>query len=381
MHEAYLKQHRNNLLLVSCGTALGTLVKMDIQPDFHVEMERPTFVRDALNLGSTQAQRKGITLLGLHTLSPETIKCFDEACLAIKPNDGGSQLVEDFLQGQKPSLLPFCNPTVSNCALSFLAAMGFEDIHLVGVDLGAPTSDQHHSEKSVYAHWNKFETEEEVASRKMDIVREGNFGGTVVALPVLDMSRVSMERLLEIMVQNFPNFRCYNTNNGAKIKHTVSSLLEELEAPAEIDKDREIQSLKQEYFFTPDTENLDEDQAEKRLEYFLNIKDKIKLNEDIQTDQALMQDMTRAFLAVNRSRDETAHYFLRGTLSCFFGAIVQHSLYCKNKFDFKQRALAGIRQYNQCIDDIFQYMEEHMLDIDDTTNVLLDRVLNDNKSK
>jgi len=377
MHEDYLKAKRDDVLLVSCGTALGSLVKMGIKPDFHVEMERPTFLSDAIRLGCTQEQRSGITLLCLHTVSPESIALFDDACLAIKPNDGGTELVKDYLGNEKPSLLPFCNPTVTNCALSFLCAMGFEDIHLVGVDLGAPNNEEHHSEKSVYAHWNKFETKEEAETRKMEIVREGNFGGEVVAMPVLDMSRVGMERLLDIMTQHFPNLRCYNTNNGAKIKHTVSVKLDDLPAPNSVDKENEMTALRTHHFYEPKVNKLDKSTAHQKLDYFYKIKDKIKLSENVGNEAELMQEMSRAFISVNAKYDQTAHYLLRGTMSCFFGAIAQHSLYCEPQSDFQKQAGIGIRQYNRCIDNIYKFMAEHALDIDDTRSILLDRVLKD----
>lgn len=375
MHEHYLKANKDKALLVSCGTALGTLVKMGIKPDFHVEMERPTFVKDAINLGSTQEQRQGITLLGLHTVSPETIACFEEACLAIKPNDGGSELVTDFLGNETPSMLPFCNPTVTNCALSYLCAMGFEDIHLVGVDLGAPNNEEHHSEKSVYSHWNKYETKEEVESRKMDVTCDGNFGGKVVATPVLNMSRVGMERLLDLMVTALPTFKCYNTNLGAKIKGTVSVTLEELDAPREIDKQTEIQKLKAHCFYKPNTDCLDEQTAKQKLAFFKQVKDKVKLPETVSSEQELMQAMTRAFTSI--AKDETTRYLLRGTMSCFFGAIVQYSCYMKHNKDFRSQAHKGIQEYNACIDNIYHFVEEHMLDIDDTRSILLDRVMAD----
>ncbi len=39
-HVNFIRQHQADSIIISCGTALSSLAKVGIKPDFHVEMER-----------------------------------------------------------------------------------------------------------------------------------------------------------------------------------------------------------------------------------------------------------------------------------------------------------------------------------------------------
>lgn len=368
MHEQYLKQYKDDMVLVSCGTALTSLIRMGIKPDFHVEMERPSFIEDVINFGTTQEQRDGICLLCLHTVSPRTIACFNEACYAIKPNDAGNALVHEFTKHHNARELPFSNPTVTNCALSFLVSMGFKDIHLVGVDLGTAVSAQHHSSKSIYYDFEKADKTGRTIQIQNYKEREGNFGGIVHTSPVLDMSRSSMERLLAHMCTTFKDFKCYNTNNGVKIDNTFSVTLDDLPTPTPTDKLAEITDIKTEHFYHPKTKKLNDKRLRNLLKNFVSVKEKIKLPLNINTEKELLMAMTEAYTNINKIKNITTHYLLRGTLSCYFGAITENCLYCENEKDFISRVKLGTSAYNQLVDNIYLRMENNPTEIDDTVN-------------
>lgn len=383
-HEEYLKANEDKVVLVSCGTALTTLLRMGVKPDFHVEMERPSFIHEVLNYGSTQEQRKGITLLCLHSVSPTTTACFEEACYAIKPNDAGTSLILDFCKNTTAPQLPFSNPTVTNCALAFLVCMGFSEIHLVGVDLGAVDEKQHHSSKSLYYDFEKYNETHKTKIKKpqaQNIQREGNFGGTVSASAILDMSRSSMERLLALVKSTFPAFICYNTNNGVKIKHTESIRLDDLPKVKNEDKQSFITKLKHDHFHKVDSKKLNTHHLENHFKYFFSIKTKILLSDNIDSEKGLLTQATRAYLAANKTKDSMTHFLLRGTLNCFLGAIIENCMYCKKREDFKKRVSVGVTIYNQLIEDIYQRMRDNPTEIDDTISATLNKMISDGWSK
>ena len=74
---------------MSCGTALSSLSKRKIKPDFHVEMERNIDVKDWLEVGTEADDRNGVTLLCLNTCAPDVIKMFSDACIAKNPMTAG----------------------------------------------------------------------------------------------------------------------------------------------------------------------------------------------------------------------------------------------------------------------------------------------------
>lgn len=371
MHEDYLKRNQDNTVLVSCGTALTTLIRMGIKPDFHVEMERPTFIKEVIQYGTTREQRKGITLLCLHSVSPKTIECFDDACYAIKPNDAGTELIRGFCKDKNAPYLPFCNPTVTNCALSFLVSMGFVEVHLVGVDLGAVDEKQHHSSKSLYYDFEKYHKDKASSMEKSQVKsleREGNFGGIVQASSVLDMSRVSMERLLSFVKSIYPDFQCFNTNNGVLIQHTESIQLSDLADAETSNKHNTLKELKSDHFFVPNSKKLDKKYLAKHLSAFFKVKDKLLLSESIRNDKELMTEATRSYIQINKNSDVLTHYMLRGTLNCVLGAIIENTLYCENQEDFLKRVHIGVTNYNQLIHDIYTRMKDNPTEIDDTIN-------------
>ena len=90
-----LRRHRDRVVLFSCGTALGSLRKAGLKPDFHVEMERSRPVVEWLT-GSTEPNfRDGISLLALNTVHPEVFRLFGRAGMALKPNDLGTAWLLD----------------------------------------------------------------------------------------------------------------------------------------------------------------------------------------------------------------------------------------------------------------------------------------------
>ena len=106
----FLMENKDNAILVSCGTALGSLCNMGIKPDFHVEMERTRTMLPWLKKGTNAEFRKGIRILGLNTLYPEVFELFDQGYMALKANDLGCHLTTSELPEHNLEVLNHLQP-------------------------------------------------------------------------------------------------------------------------------------------------------------------------------------------------------------------------------------------------------------------------------
>lgn len=375
LHVDYLQRNAPNCIVMSCGSSLGSLLKMGITPDFHVEMERTNVINDFLKLSTQQEQRQPITLLCLHTVSPEVIKLFGDACYAIKPNDAGAELVHQFFEPTKLAELGFCNPTVTNCAFAFAASMGFMEVHLIGVDFGIPSNGNHHSKNSFHyqlednCHDDK-EFKYNYSSNNAALC-PGNFGGTVTSHPILTSSRLALERLLRYVTKTFPEFVCYNSNHGAKIEFTQTIPLSKLADTASTKKQTLINQVKTAHFLNPDSQKAQLFDAAPLLKPFFQQHAALKIAGDINSEENLICEFNRIYRTIAESEDKISHFLLRGSINCLLGAITQHSLYCADKQDWQQRITIGREIYNQFIDRVYERMQTEAFRVDDTVDPLL----------
>ncbi len=381
LHEDYIKTHRENVIIMSCGTALTSLLRMGIKPDFHVEMERCLLVSELINYGSKPAEREGITLLCLHPVSPETVKSFDDACYAIKPNDAGGTIVHQYFEDTKLNELFYCNPTVSNCGLAFAVSMGFESIHLIGTDFGVKTSDEHHSKHSIYgdmeADMRKRNAMQKIFPDHKAVTRPGNFGGEVMTSPVLDMARVSIERYLTLIGSAFPNLRVINSNNGALINGADPVPIDALPKEISGDKATEIAAIKEDHFhYFKNTKNESSDPKD-ILRYFYSIEKNLLLKEKVTSDLDIYKELRRIFKIIDKKNDAITSTLLKGSINFFFTCIAEHTFLCKNPGDRQKRYDLGRKHYNAFITNVYEKMKDSPFSLDDTHSKFVQRIKSD----
>lgn len=226
---AFIREHRNRAVVISCGTALGSLSRAGILPDIHVEMERIKPVVEWIDAATTPEQRQEIRLVALNTGHPQVFDLFPKAAMALRGFDLGAGWLEsrrapgvELLKINEPG------PTVGNCGLGVAAALGFTDITAFGLDLGYPAGDQHHSRLSVYYEVGE-EDLEEMGLPPVDdpnnIVMDGNFGGEVRTTPIY---ATAAQRVGFLASQN-PGITIRNTARGLRIPGTVPTRLAEIE--------------------------------------------------------------------------------------------------------------------------------------------------------
>lgn len=204
-----LKKYQDKFIIVSCGTALATLIRSGIKPDFHAEMERSNFTPIVQNKWFTQEFCDNTTLLALNTVSSAITNKFSSCLLFTKGQDVGAHILEK-AGVQKLTPLFYCNPTVANFALSATLAMGAGRIVLLGCDLGFRETGKHHASKSDY-----FQLNSKLANihPHAEMKTVDNQNRSMATTRILNLARKNMEKL----ASRNTNTELINCSNGVKI--------------------------------------------------------------------------------------------------------------------------------------------------------------------
>ncbi|PCK08389.1 MAG: hypothetical protein COA42_09505, partial [Alteromonadaceae bacterium] len=327
-HIEFIRKHHPNTVIFSCGTALASLARKDIKPDFQVEMERNINIVDWIKLGTTEEFREDIALLCLNTAAPEAIKLFKQSCMARKPNDIGEPLIMDVGGDRSILALQLCNPTVTNAAAAFALSMGFKELYFVGVDLGTAPDGRHHSSLSLYsdveskATGSKDENEADHSLFNYSAAKyktKGNFVDEVYTNPYLDSSRVNLQLLIRYFSSSVGGVTCYNSNNGALIEGAETIKQEDINITHKMENRAEfIQTLKDRHFTETLRNNEDkitEKQIHKKyLKQFFNMRKTLTLPKNLDNINDLYQAMSEIYITIAKLEkdDKVAKLFLRG---------------------------------------------------------------------
>lgn len=377
MHIEYIRQHSENAVIFSCGTAISSLFKVGIKPDFHVEMERNSVTASWIEHGTPEEFRRDISLLCLNTIAPQVVPLFGDACLAVKPNDVGQHVVDAEFPASGLSPLLLCNPTVTNAGLSFALSMGFKEIYLFGVDLGVREDGAHHSSLSLYYDLEK-KTQKKGFSgfeRKAgDYEIAGNFGDKVTTNPVLHGTKTNMEILIRHLKRSGQEFNIYNPNRGALIDGTITVAQEDLPMPnTEMQKKLAIEAIKRLHFFQPPEHQIDETYfRQKFLEPFFDLRPKLTLTKKIEDFDDLHVEMMRIFSLIRDMRytSPVTCMLLRGSINSFFTLLTYALLFVRDKYVFQDYVQRGRKSYMEMINTAYKMMETKPLQNDTSVDTV-----------
>lgn len=94
----YIKEYRERIILISCGTALRSLYKNGIRPDFHAEIEQNRATFDWINLIDDKDYLRQIRLLSVNGIHPDTSALFKETLLCFKDGEGSTYVFNNGLK-------------------------------------------------------------------------------------------------------------------------------------------------------------------------------------------------------------------------------------------------------------------------------------------
>ncbi|QTL34218.1 6-hydroxymethylpterin diphosphokinase MptE-like protein [Pseudoalteromonas viridis] len=308
----YIKQVKDQVLIVACNSATTALLKHGIVPDFHAALERSRATYDFLKAFIPQEYREQIALLTVNVMHQDVAGLFEWAGAALKGREAGTslhQVSEIFCKKQASATLPFCNPLVGNMALSYVVSLGFKNIYLFGTDNGYVDPEHHHSKSSMY--YNKQgDTVYQPLQIGSQLKLEGNFGNVVIADHFLYSGKVQMERVLATSRAQDAN--CFNCSDGAKIEGSISLRAEDIILEeSNLSKRTVSDYVKNELFYIPDSdfdleEHLDFDGFDELCATLIDILEKPVSSRD----QAFDQVMEQVRLLISLKETQFSHHYM-----------------------------------------------------------------------
>lgn len=235
-----LKENRDRLFIVSCGTALGALLEYGLTPDFHVETENTPGPYEILSKLAARFDFDPITLIATNTVNPKVPSLFKKRIFYFRDTVTSTR----FFGRDYPQIF-MAAPTVSNAAARIMLGFGFKELYLVGVDLGSRAEGLHHSKNSVYVADDKFlETHpDHQKAIKYGLDQPGNFGGRIRTNHSFLYAGVYFGTLLS----KYRNATVFNLSDGIRIAHAVPKLPATVEFEStEAEKIRDIETIARE---------------------------------------------------------------------------------------------------------------------------------------
>ncbi|MCH2058705.1 MAG: DUF115 domain-containing protein [Thalassotalea sp.] len=311
----FLKQHSDDLVIFACGTALGSLLKNGITPDFHVIVERPLSQYEVLRKVLPVETYKELNLLSLNMLYPDIVDMYKWSGLAVKASEAGSDLLGIATYSQKGNFytsIPYTNPLVSNTGAAFAASLGFNEVYFIGIDNGYADNGLHHSKHSFY---HKPGHEELNPYKNTNRILKGNFGGDVRSTDILSVSKTQLDKL----VQKYRDITFYNVGDGAYIEGAIPLREQDMFVDKyQGNKLELVESIKTTQFAAPEVEDID---SYVHVDKFAEICQHML---DISSREANTRDEALDIL----SRQSRYVYSLKGTaLSHFFHMLKGSLLY------------------------------------------------------
>jgi len=205
---AAIRKWRDKAIVISCGTALRSLMRNGIRPDLHCENERVALVPELLRALDAEYGLHGIVLVATTTMFPEVANLFDERWFYFRDGLSPATVLNP---GYRP--LYNADPLVSNAAFAVATFLGFQNVYLFGMDLGQREGGAHHAKDAIYNDKDHGELDTLYVNRfKEARIVPGNFGGRVRTFWAFDMGRRMLGE-----VQHVRGVNLYNCSDGARI--------------------------------------------------------------------------------------------------------------------------------------------------------------------
>lgn len=217
----YVKQYRDQVILISCGTALYSLYKHGIKPDFHAEIEQNRSTYFWVSQVDDKSWLKDISLLSVNGIHPDTAALFKQTLLCFKDGESSTHFFQPGLKkhGYHIASLSYAYPTVTNLVVNYMLRLGSKVMYLFGVDLGYVDVRYHHSQASAYFKADGTEVYNYQKAHGGGIPAKGNFLPYVFTKPEFEVSRKLIEQAIKKAGRKF---ELYNCSNGVKIDGAIA---------------------------------------------------------------------------------------------------------------------------------------------------------------
>lgn len=209
-YSALLKKYRDDVIIISSGSTLSSLLNIGIKPDLHFELEFQNLATDLLEHVKESHSLDNLNLICTLEANPGYPRMFHEAYMFCPES---SELHPIF---SEENILRRGGITCTNGAAALACRLSDNPIYLIGLDF-AYTFEQHHNlsnaSQNLPEHLSRV-TDPEFSQMK-NLFVENTSGERVRTSIGLNSARLTLESLAKTVNNKF-----YNCSYGAKIEAT-----------------------------------------------------------------------------------------------------------------------------------------------------------------
>jgi len=332
----FLRENQNELIIISCGTTLKALLKNNITPDIHVEMERPKIMVEYIEGIEKQQEQssvklKDIQIVALNTVHPEVLAKFKSPLLLTKNADVGGMFIQSIDKLGQYAITQYPNPSCVNSAMELVTLLGFKEVYLLGTDFGYASKEHHHSKDSVYYDKDYQLKDAMDALITDDISRKGNFRESVYTSHIYDSTRINLEFLLS----KNRDVNVYNTADGAFIQLTEPTKIESIKfSEPQENKQKFLKSLLHDAFDNQKLEQTNIDEKVQKMFYVLKVILEqliLKMDKKVSSREELADIFASQYNLLKElfKRDEYKfnYWLIQGTFKYFQSMIMSNSYF------------------------------------------------------
>ena len=214
----WIKQNKNNMIIISVGTAIRPLLKAGIESDFHIEIERMPKLVEILK--PSLKNYKGY-FVGASVIDNRHFKIAKKPLMFVRDASSTTGISKYFLR--------FCSPMVGNTGFSFATHFS-DEVYMVGFDVGFKKNERVHASGSFYD-----DTDDKAKGGEPV---KGNFSNNVYSNSLLNLSRQNLEMTIHLLKPK----KVYNLSDGAYINGTIPKRSKDIKL-SPINKKRYIKKI------------------------------------------------------------------------------------------------------------------------------------------
>lgn len=324
-----IKEWSDKAIIVSCGTSLQVMYHNGITPDFHAEIEQNRSSFDWASVIGDLSYLKEISLISCNGIHPDTAALYRDVFITMKEGESSTVSALGVLE-EELEVLQFAFPTVANFVCNLFIKLNFENIYLLGIDLGFIDDKHHHSKQSGYYNSAGGELYNYTDTANTSLLAPGNFRAQVYTKHEFKVSRMVLE---QILAQLPKNVNVYNCSDGAKITGaqplylhnilSVNSIQQKHDAVSAI-KEEAFSNINSTNYINSFTKKFDQSILKNELQVFKEL-----IDSDIETFSAaesfIEKQKELLFVSYQNSRS-LLFYYLYGSVN-FVNAMLTKLLF------------------------------------------------------
>ncbi len=218
----HLTALRDRAVLFSAGTALGTLLRAGLKPDFQFEIENRVENYEGVAAVAAQFDLTDVTLVAAAAVDRRMPPLFGRHVLYLRDNNMSAAIY-----GNDQTTIHGTSPNCMTLAIRMAAAMGFGDVYLFGADFGSRHPTRHHASNSIWMSDPAWAERYATVAEAMTIELPGNFGGRVYTNRMLRLFLTHSQNLIRAS----DGMTFHNCSDGARIAGAVPRMPGQVKLP------------------------------------------------------------------------------------------------------------------------------------------------------